>query len=334
MKKILSIFLAVSFILTMTMTASAAKKIQISVSHSNTSYIYMAAEEFARRANEYSDDSLEFEIVPNGALYEGIVDYGIQQLSNGALQIVILSTATYTNFVPGFNVISVPYMFDNQEQLLEYLNSDIATELFNRVNAMGITVAGKWTRSFREITNSKRPISKPSDFQGVFLRVPNNPLYVEFFTSCGAITTPMDVSGVYKGLEKGYIDGQDNPLDVAYSNKFYEVQKYISFTNHMADVWLVGINTKFLKKLSRKEQSAIERAGQEVQKWNVKMIAEQDKIVLEELLDKGMEANEISKEAQQQFVEISKSCYDKFKQLIRDDELLKATAKFTGKSVD
>ena len=102
----------------------------------------------------------------------------------------------------------------------------------------------------------------------------------------------------------------------------------------MADVWLVGINTKFLKKLSRKEQSAIERAGQEVQKWNVKMIAEQDKIVLEELLDKGMEANEISKEAQQQFVEISKSCYDKFKQLIRDDELLKATAKFTGKSVD
>ena len=102
MKKILSIFLAVSFILTMTMTASAAKKIQISVSHSNTSYIYMAAEEFARRANEYSDDSLEFEIVPNGALYEGIVDYGIQQLCNGALQIVILSTATYTNFVPGF----------------------------------------------------------------------------------------------------------------------------------------------------------------------------------------------------------------------------------------
>ena len=298
MKKFFAIFMAMSLFFTMTATAWAAKKIQISVSHSNTSYIYMAAEEFARRANEYSNGTLEFEVVPNGVLYEGDTAYGIQQLSNGAIPMLILSSAIYTNFVPGFNVISVPYMFDDQEQLLEYLHSDIATELFNRVNLMGITVVGKWTRSFREITNSKRPISKPSDFQGVFLRVPNNPLYV------------------------------------AYSNKFYEVQKYISFTNHMADVWLVGINTKFLKKLSRKEQSAIERAGQEVQKWNVKMIAEQDKIVLEELLDKGMEANEISKEAQQQFVEISKSCYDKFKQLIRDDELLKATAKFTGKSVD
>ena len=334
MKKIFAIFLAFSLILTMAMTASAAKKIQISVSHSNTSYIYRAAEEFARRASEYSDGTLEFEVVPNGALYEGIVDYGIQQLSHGSLPIVILSTATYTNFVPGFNVISVPYMFDSKEQLLKYLNSDVATELFNRVNSMGITVIGKWTRSFREITNSKRPITKPSDFQGVILRVPNNPLYVEFFTACGAVTTPMDVAGVYKALEKGYIDGQDNPIDVAYSNKFYEVQKYISLIDHMADVWLVGMNTKFLKKLSKKEQAAIERAGREVQEWNVSMIAEQGKIVLQHLLDKGMEANEISKEAQQQFIEISKSCYEKFKQFIRDDELFEATAKFTGKYLD
>ena len=247
---------------------------------------------------------------------------------------MIFSTAVCTNFMPAFNVISVPYMFDDQEQLLKYLDSDIGKELFNRVNFMGITVIGKWTRSFREITNSKRPIKTPADLQGVVLRVPNNSLYVEFFTACGAVTNPMDFSQVYESLEKEYIDGQENPIDIPYSSKFYNVQKYISFTNHMADVWVVGINTKFLKKLTAKERQAVERAGEEVQDWNVKMMAEQDKLALKTLLDNGMEANEISKEAQKEFIEISKSCYEKFKQLIRDDELFEATAKFTGRTVN
>ena len=332
MKKFFAIFLALLLLLSMTMTASAAKKIKISVPDSSTSYICVAAQEFARRASEYSEGSLEFEVVPDGILYEGDTAYGIQQLSNGSIPIVILSSAIYTFFVPGFNVISVPYMFDDQEQLLEYLHSDIATELFNRVNLMGITVVGKWTRSFREITNSKHPIRNPSDLQGIVLRVPNNALYVEFFTAC--VTTPMDFSKVYDSLKNEYLDGQENPLDVPYSSKFYEVQKYISFTNHMADAWVVGINTKFFKKLSKKEQFAIERAGDEVQEWNVKMMEEQDKIALQTLLDNGMEANEISRLSQKEFIEISKSCYEKFKQLIRDDKLFEDTAKFTGRNAN
>ena len=271
------------------------------------------------------------EVVPDGVLYNGDTAYGIQQLSNGSIPMLILSSAIYTFFVPGFNVISVPYMFDDQEQLLEYLNSNIGKELFNRVNLMGVTVIGKWTRSFREITNSKHPIRMPSDLQGVVLRVPNNALYVEFFTACGAVTTPMDFSKVYDSLKKEYLDGQENPLDIPYSSKFYEVQKYISFTNHMADAWVVGINTKFFNKLTEQEQEAVMRAGEEIQAWNVNMMKEQDEIALQTLLDKGMEANEISREAQRQFIEISKSCYEKFKQLIRDDELFEATAKFTGR---
>ncbi len=334
MKKFFAIFLAISLIFAMAMTASAAKKIQISVPDSSTSYICVAAEEFARRAHEYSGGSLEFEVVPDGVLYEGDTAYGIQQLSNGSIPFMIFSTAVYTNFMPAFNVISVPYMFDDQEQLLKYLDSDIGKELFNRVNFMGITVIGKWTRSFREITNSKRPIKTPADLQGVVLRVPNNSLYVEFFTACGAVTNPMDFSQVYESLEKEYIDGQENPIDIPYSSKFYNVQKYISFTNHMADVWVVGINTKFLKKLTAKERQAIERAGEEVQDWNVEMMAEKDKLALKTLLDNGMEANEISKEARQEFIKISKSCYENFKQLIRDDELLEKTAEFTGRNIN
>lgn len=332
MKKILATLVASALAFSSISGAEAAtKKVTISVPDPNTSYIYAAAQEFASRANKYSDGTLEFSISGNGSLYGGDTAAGIKQLGAGSLQMVVLASSVYTNFVPGLNVISVPYMFDDQAQLLKFLNSDIATELFNRVNKMNITVAGKWTRSFREVTNSKHPITKPDDLKGVVLRVPNNSLYVEFFKACGAVTTPMNFSEVYNALQLHTLDGQENPVDVPYSNKFYEVQKYISFTNHMADAWLVGINSKFFNGLDDKQKEAILKAGAEVQQWNVDMMAEQDKVALKSLTDNGMTSNDLTPEAQKAFVEVSKSCYPKFRELIKDDALFDKTAEFTGR---
>ena len=317
-------------------TAAAAssgekRKITIAVPDPEASYIYAAATEFANRAMEYSNGSLEITVSGNGSLYGGDTAAGIKQLSAGSLQMLILASSVYASFEPGFNVISVPYMFDDQAQLLEYLNSETGEALFNRVNGMGITPLGKWTRSFREITNSKRPIESPEDLKGLVLRVPNNSLYVEFFNACGAVTTPMNFSEVYNALQLNTLDGQENPVDVPFSNKFYEVQKYISFTNHMADAWLVGINTSFFEGLSREQQDALIKAGAEVQQWNTDMMAAQDEVALKTLTDNGMQSNILSNEAIAQFIEISKSCYPKFKELIQDDALFEETSKLTGR---
>lgn len=333
MKKVLAVLLAAAMVFSLSVSAfAAAKKITISVPDPTTSYIYAAAEEFAKRASEYSEGTLEFNVSANGSLYGGDIAAGIKQLGAGSLQMLILASSVYASFVPGFNVISVPYMFDDQAQLLKYLNSDIATELFNRVNRMGITVVGKWTRSFREVTNSKRPITEPDDLKGVVLRVPNNSLYVEFFTACGAVTTPMNFSEVYNALQLNTLDGQENPIDVPFSNKFYEVQKYISFTNHMADAWVVGINSRVFKGLDDKQRAAIEKAGAEVQQWNVEMMAREDQTALKTLTDNGMVSNPVSPEAMKKFIEVSKSCYGKFRELIKDNKLFDATAAFTGRS--
>ena len=333
MKKFFAVLLVVAMVLSLSVSAFAAnKKITISVPDPTTSYIYAAAEEFAKRATEYSGGTLEFNISANGSLYGGDTAAGIKQLGAGSLQMLILASSVYASFVPGFNVISVPYMFNDQAQLLQYLNSDIATELFNRVNRMGITVVGKWTRSFREVTNSKRPITEPDDLKGVVLRVPNNSLYVEFFTACGAVTTPMNFSEVYNALQLNTLDGQENPIDVPYSNKFYEVQKYVSFTNHMADAWVVGINSRVFKGLDDTQKAAIEKAGAEVQQWNVDMMAREDQVALKTLEDNGMVSNPVTPESMQKFIDVSKSCYEKFRGLIKDDKLFDATAAFTGRN--
>lgn len=307
-------------------------KITIAVPDPDSSYIYQAATEFANRANEYSGGSLEFTVSGNGSLYGGDTAAGIKQLSAGSLQMLILASSVYASFEPGYNVISVPYMFDDQQQLLDYLNSDIGTELMNRVSEMGITTVGSWTRSFRKVTNSKNPVNTPADLNGMVLRVPNNSLYVEFFGACGAVTTPMNFSEVYNALQLNTLDGQENPVDVPFSNKFYEVQKYISGTNHMADAWLVGINSKLFEGLSDNQKEAITKAGQEVQQWNVEFMEKEDETALQTLLDNGMEYNDITEEGREEFIKVSQSCYDKFRELIEDDELFDATAEFCGKA--
>lgn len=312
--------------------AADVKKITISVPDPDASYIYKAAEEFAKRAEEYSDGTLEFTVSGNGSLYGGDTAAGIKQLSAGSLQMLILASSVYASFEPGFNVISVPYMFDGQEQLLDFLNSETGTELMNRVNKMGITTVGSWTRSFRKVTNSKRAIHSPEDLKGLVLRVPNNSLYVEFFGACDAVTTPMNFSEVYNALQLNTLDGQENPVDVPFSNKFYEVQKYISATDHMADAWLVGINSKLYEGLTDVQKEAITKAGEEVQQWNVDFMAAEDETALQTLLDNGMEYNELTEEEHQAFVEVSKSCYDAFRELIQDDALFDATVEFCGKN--
>lgn len=278
------------------------------------------------------NNTLEFTVSGNGSLYGGDTAAGIKQLSAGSLQMLILATSVYASFDPAYNVISVPYMFDDQQQLLDYLNSDTGKDLMNKVSEKGITTVGSWTRSFRKVTNSKQPVNTPDDLKGMVLRVPNNSLYVEFFGACGAVTTPMNFSEVYNALQLNTLDGQENPVDVPYSNKFYEVQKYISATDHMADAWLVGINSNLFKSLSKEQQDAINKAGEEVQKWNVDFMEKEDEKALQTLLDNGMEYNELSAENREKFVEVSKSCYGKFKELINDDELFDKTAEFCGKS--
>lgn len=312
---------------------SGVTTFNLSVPDPVDSYIYNAAAEFVKRVEQYSSNTIKINISANGSLYGGDSSAGIKQLSSGALDIVILSTSLYSSFNPAFNIISVPFLFDNQKQLVDYLNSDIGTSLMTSVSNMNITCVGSWTRSFRKITSSKGPINTPDDLKGFILRVPNNTLYVSFFSECGATCTPMNFSEVYNALQLKTLDGQENPIDVPFSNKFWEVQKYISGTDHMADAWLVGINSKKFDSLTQAQKDAFIKAGKEVQEWNVQFMEQEDKTGLEVLIENGMEYNEVSPQDRNEFIKIAKKLYSEFEKLVGDSELFRKTIDFCGKSM-
>ncbi|WP_244444943.1 DctP family TRAP transporter solute-binding subunit [Oceanobacillus jeddahense] len=297
----------------------------------DSSQITKAAQEFAKLVEEKSDGSIQINVHANGSLYGGDPAAAVKQLGDGSLDMLLLSTSLYTNFEPRFNAISIPYLFDDTDQFVDFLNSDLSEELLHSVEDMDIKGLGYWTREFRQITNSVQPITDPADLDGIKLRVPNNSLWVEFFADAGTATTPMDFGEVYNALQLGTIDGQENPVEVVESSKMQEVQEYLTISNHMAEAWLVGMNQEKFKELSEEQQGILLEASQEIQSWN----AEEEKAEAEEMInlleEEGMQVNELTDEQQEVFIENSKQLYPAFKEIIGDEAFFDEVLEFVGK---
>jgi tripartite ATP-independent transporter DctP family solute receptor len=122
---------------------------------------------------------------------------------------------------------------------------------------------GYWDLGFRNVTNSKRPITKPEDFDGLKLRVIPNPVFMETFKALKANPVPMPFAELYGALEARAVDGQENPFAVILSNKFYEVQKYVSATNHVYAANILLVSKRFWDKLSATEQRILTEAANE-----------------------------------------------------------------------
>ncbi|WP_245832959.1 DctP family TRAP transporter solute-binding subunit [Oceanobacillus timonensis] len=298
----------------------------------NSSPVTMAAQKFAEVVEEKSDGSIQISVHANGSLYGGDPSAAVKQLGGGSLDMLILSTSLYTNFEPKFNAISIPYLFDDTDQFIDFLNSDISEELLYSVEDMGIKGLGYWTREFRQITNSVQPITQPSDLDGIKLRVPNNSLWVEFFGDSGTATTPMDFGEVYNALQLETIDGQENPIGVIESSQMHEVQEYLTLSNHMAEAWLVGMNQEKFNELTEEQQEILLEASQEIQAWNAK----EEKANTEETIDfletEGMQVNKLTKEQQEMFIENSKQLYPAFREIIGDEAFFDEVLEFVGKN--
>ena len=124
----------------------------------------------------------------------------------------------------------------------------------------GWSALGYWGLGFRNVTNSKHPIAKLEDFAGLKLRVIPNPVYLESFSAFKANPIPMAFGELYSALETRTVDGQENPYTVILSNKFYEVQKYVSATNHTFTENIIIVSKIFWDKLSPAEQKMMQEA--------------------------------------------------------------------------
>jgi tripartite ATP-independent transporter DctP family solute receptor len=147
-------------------------------------------------------------------------------------------------------VLELPYMFNNNDEVYDVLDGPIGQELNDRfVEKTGVRILAYWMNLVRDTTNNTRPITKPEDFRGIKLRVPETKTVVDTIRVLGGNPTPMAFGELYTALSQGTVDGQENPPSIVYASKLYEVQKYLSITQHVYTPTVVTVSEVFWKKL-------------------------------------------------------------------------------------
>src|SRR5438046_8169672 len=193
---------------------------------------------------------------------------------------------------------------------------------------------GYWGLGFRNATNSSRPITKVEDFSGLKLRVIPNPVYLETFKALKANPVPMAFGELYTALENKTVDGQENPYSVILSNKFYEVQKFVSATNHTFTQNIIIVSKKFWGGLSPEEQKMFRDTFAETKQYQRDQTTLSAEKALTELKAKGMQFNEIApaeytrmQDATRPVIEKFSADYDPAKVKLFNDELARISGK-------
>jgi tripartite ATP-independent transporter DctP family solute receptor len=304
--------------------------IRLGVGDPAASSVGVAAQHFADEVSEQSDGRIDVQVFPDGTLFGGDQNAAVNQVQNGTIDATILSTSVYASFEPRMNAISLPYLFEDADQYVAYLEGDPGQTLLDSLDKVNTEGLGLMTRTFRQMTNSQRPIAEPADLEGLKIRVPNNELWVDFFGALGANPTPMDFTEVYTALQLGVIDGQENPVEVPLANKFYEVQKYLSLTNHIVDAYILGMNADKFAGLDEEAQQILRDAATETAEFKRQFDDEEAEKAIAELEANGMEVNELSEEQMAAFQEEAVKLYPQFETLV-GAEFVAETMAFVGR---
>ena len=200
------------------------------------------AVEAAARIKQDTGGKVEIGVFPNSQL-GGDSDL-LSQVRSGAIDFFSTGGLIFANLVPIAAINGMGFAFRNVDAVWPAMDGELGALVRKGFDEAGLHAFEKiWNNGFRQITGSKKPIGDPSDLASFKIRVPVSQVYVSLFKALGAAPTSINLSDVYSALQTGVVDGQENPLVVAETSKFYEVQKFCSRTNHVWDgSWIVTSN--------------------------------------------------------------------------------------------
>lgn len=288
-------------------SGSSGEKIVLKLAHEDPpdNQWGMGATHFAELVAEKSGGQIEIQIYDNGQLGHGVDN--IQQLQTAALEMCIVG-GDLVSIDPFFKVFDLPYLFRDRDHAKQVLGGEGIVETANsKLENHGLVLLGFWENGFRQITNSQKPIVVPDDLKGMKIRVPENEVRVAMFSLYGANPTAMAFSELYTALQQGVIQAQENPYGNIWGDKLFEVQKYISRSNHVFTPINVLISKEVWDGLPEDAQAILKEAAMETGPWQMDWIAGQEDGWIQDMVDYGCEFNDIDLDA---FVEASQPIWD------------------------
>ena len=217
-----------------------------------------------------------------------------QALIGGAQEMMVGSTATLVGITKEMALWDTPFLISNVKEADAMLDGPVGDKVRNKLQEKGLVGLVYWENGFRNLTNSKRTITKMEDMQGIKLRVMQNNVFLTSFQTLGANAIPLAFSELFSALETKTVDGQENPFNTILSSKFYEVQKYMTVTNHVYSPWIVTASKKWWDTLNKTEQKVLMDAAKTSRDFERKDTRDEAAKAMGDLKAKGMQINELS----------------------------------------
>jgi tripartite ATP-independent transporter DctP family solute receptor len=307
--------LSLAFAALLTGTANAQTEIKFGHVGAPGSLFAQSAELYAARANAKLGSKAK--VVVYGSSQLGSDGELLKKLKLGTVDLDLPSTVM-TSVAPEFGVFEMPYLVQDRGHAARIADQVTRPLLGPIAEKAGYHILGVWENGYREITNNKRPIVKPEDLQGIKLRVPGGVWRVKMFKAYGASPSPMELKEVFVALQTGVMDGQENPLTQIYSQKFQEVQKYLSLTGHVYTPAYLTAGASW-SRLPPDVQKILADTAKEVEPDILKLAAKLDGELIGKMKSSGIQVNEADKAT---FVAASKSIYEEFSKEVPAGKML------------
>lgn len=252
----------------------------------------IAMNKFVELAAKYTNNNVQLKAFHSAVL--GSDEKQLQGVQAGTQEFYIGTLAPLSTRIKEVQVWDLPFMFANTKEVYALLDGESSKKIFQKLDGTGLHGL-MWTgMGFRNLSNSKRPVTKLDDISGLKIRVMANPVALDTWKTIGANAVPMAFAEVFTALEIKAIDGQENPLVHMYANKMQEVQKFISLTNHVYTPVALVVSEKFWKGLSDADKAGIQKAADEAKLLQRKLLDEGDKDVIGKFEQAGVKVNEIA----------------------------------------
>ena len=239
------------------------------------------ADKFKELAEKYTNGKVKVEVYPNSTLYKDKEE--LEALQLGAVQMLAPSNSKFGPIgIKDFEVFDLPFLLPNTAALRKVTDGPIGQAMLKKLDSKGMVGLAYWDNGFKEMSANK-PLRVPADYKGLKFRIQSSKVLEAQFRALGAIPQVMAFSEVYQALQTGVVDGQENTPSNIYTQKFHEVQKYTTLTNHGYIGYVVVVNKKFWDGLPADIRGQLDKAMKEATAYTNKISESENTDALEEI---------------------------------------------------
>jgi len=291
--------------------------LRVSITLDPSSHYYKGLEMLDKLLKERTNGDLSLEIYHSAQL--GSERDAVEGVSLGTLEMTLSSTGPLGNFTKDFMIFDLPFIIQDREKAYAWMDGPEGKRILDSLLGQNIVGLSIWENGFRHLTNSQRPVVNPEDAKGLKIRLMENPVHLATFRALGAYPTPMPFGELFTALQQKTVDGQENPLVIIETSKFYEVQNQLALSGHFYSPAILLINKAvWEEKLTDAQRKIFMEAAAEARDWERNYSREMDMKLAATLKSRGMNVTEPDKKVWKEAVA---SVYKEFEGTIGKDAI-------------